>query len=257
MQQTGDITQYIDVAQIVLYVFWFFFAGLIWYLRREDKREGYPLESDRSSHVRVEGYPATPAEPKIFRLADGRELATNRVDSGELAARPTGPWPGAPLEPTGDGMVDGIGPGAYSKRAEVPEVTIDGVPRIVPMRVAADFSVAVEDADPRGNPVLGADGAVGGYLADIWIDRSEPQIRFYEVELPGPGGRRVLLPANLARINKTLRRIEVASILGRQFAGVPGLANPDQITLAEEDRIYGYYGGGALYAEPSRTEPLI
>ena len=45
---TGAITQYIDVAQVTLYAFWIFFALLIFYLRREDKREGYPLESDRS-----------------------------------------------------------------------------------------------------------------------------------------------------------------------------------------------------------------
>jgi photosynthetic reaction center H subunit len=42
----GAITQYIDVAQVVLYVFWVFFFGLIFYLRREDKREGYPLVYD-------------------------------------------------------------------------------------------------------------------------------------------------------------------------------------------------------------------
>ena len=41
---TGAITSYIDVAQLVLYAFWLFFAGLIFYLRREDKREGYPLD---------------------------------------------------------------------------------------------------------------------------------------------------------------------------------------------------------------------
>lgn len=257
MQQTGAITQYIDVAQIVLYVFWFFFAGLIWYLRREDKREGYPLESDRSDSVRVEGYPAAPTENKAFRLASGRVLTSNRVDSPELAAKPTGPWPGAPLEPTGNGMVDGVGPGAYSKRGNEPDLTIEGQPRIVPLRVATDFSIADEDIDPRGLPVLGADGATGGYVADVWVDRSEPQIRFYEIEVPAAGNRHVLLPNGLARVNKLMRRIEVASILGRQFAGVPGVANPDQITLAEEDRIYGYYGGGALYAEPSRTEPLI
>ena len=46
--KTGAITGYIDIAQIVLYGFWIFFAGLIIYLRKEDKREGYPLESDRS-----------------------------------------------------------------------------------------------------------------------------------------------------------------------------------------------------------------
>ena len=47
----GAITGYIDVAQLVLYAFWIFFAGLIFYLRREDKREGYPLESDRAGRV--------------------------------------------------------------------------------------------------------------------------------------------------------------------------------------------------------------
>ncbi len=35
---------YLDVAQVTLYVFWIFFGCLIYYLRREDKREGYPLE---------------------------------------------------------------------------------------------------------------------------------------------------------------------------------------------------------------------
>jgi photosynthetic reaction center H subunit len=50
----------IDFAQIVLYAFWIFFAGLIWYLRREDKREGYPLVSDRRN-VTVQGFPAIPA----------------------------------------------------------------------------------------------------------------------------------------------------------------------------------------------------
>ena len=33
---------YIDIAQVVLYAFWIFFAGLIFYLHRENKREGYP-----------------------------------------------------------------------------------------------------------------------------------------------------------------------------------------------------------------------
>ncbi|MBU6437489.1 MAG: photosynthetic reaction center subunit H, partial [Betaproteobacteria bacterium] len=51
--QTGAITGYIDVAQLVLYAFWVFFAGLIYYLHRENKREGYPLESDRSAHITV------------------------------------------------------------------------------------------------------------------------------------------------------------------------------------------------------------
>lgn len=40
--ETGAITQYVDVAQLVLYAFWLFFFGLIWYLQRESHREGYP-----------------------------------------------------------------------------------------------------------------------------------------------------------------------------------------------------------------------
>ena len=46
--QAGAITGYIDVAQIALYAFWIFFAGLIFYLRKEDKREGYPLITERA-----------------------------------------------------------------------------------------------------------------------------------------------------------------------------------------------------------------
>jgi hypothetical protein len=57
---------YIDFAQITVYLFWFFFAGLILYLRREDKREGYPLESDRKG-VPVQGWPAVP-EARPARL---------------------------------------------------------------------------------------------------------------------------------------------------------------------------------------------
>jgi photosynthetic reaction center H subunit len=44
MQTVGVITGYVDLAQILLYVFWIFFAGLIYYLVREGHREGYPLE---------------------------------------------------------------------------------------------------------------------------------------------------------------------------------------------------------------------
>jgi photosynthetic reaction center H subunit len=56
----GSIVGSIDTAQVVLYVFWVFFAGLIFYLRREDKREGYPLVSDRAGGVSVVGFPVPP-----------------------------------------------------------------------------------------------------------------------------------------------------------------------------------------------------
>ena len=49
----------------------------------------------------------------------------------------------------------------------------------------------------------------------------------------------------------------LSAILGKHFADVPSLANPEQITLQEEDQICAYYGGGTLYATPDRSEPLI
>lgn len=56
----------IDGASIALYAFWFFFAGLIIYLRREDKREGYPLDSPQGPR---EGWPPMPKEKKVYTHA--------------------------------------------------------------------------------------------------------------------------------------------------------------------------------------------
>ena len=209
----GAFTHYIDIPQVVLYAFWIFFVGLIFYLRREDKREGYPSEPDR--------------------------------------ARPTG----SPQPPAGDPMLAALGPASYAERADKPEVMFNGEPLIVPMRLAPGFRVATEDCDPRGMEVVGADGQVAGKVSEIWVDRAEPQIRYLEVVLAT--SRTVLLPITYARIGKRQRRIDVVSILARHFAQVPAIANPDRVTLLEEDRITAYYAGGHLYAEPSRLGPIV
>lgn len=255
---TGSITSYIDVAQIVLYAFWVFFAGLIYYLHREDKREGYPLESDRSGgRIKVQGWPSVP-KPKTFHLRDGRVvMAPNfRGSDQPLGGTPSAGHLGAPLEPNGDPMLAAVGPGSYSDRADIADTTVDGDPRIVPLRAAPSFEVAHRDPDPRGLPVIGADGAVAGTVSELWVDRAEVLFRYLEVEVPVQGGRRrVLLPINFARIGD--RKVSVRSILAAQFAQVPGTRNPDTVTLLEEDKIMGYYGGGTLYATPDRQEPLL
>jgi photosynthetic reaction center H subunit len=255
---TGAVTEYIDVAQLALYAFWIFFAALIIYLRREDKREGYPLESDRSGAVKVQGWPAMP-EPKTFLLRDGStRTAPAPQAAAPVRATPTGKWPGAPLEPDGNPMIDGVGPGSYAQRADVPDRTVDGELRIVPLRVATDFTLETNDPDPRGMPVVGADGETGGVVRDAWVDRSEALLRYFEVEVPTKAGpRRVLLPVNFTKVDGGRGQVGVKSILGRQFADVPGLAHPDQVTFLEEDRITAYYGAGHLYAEPSRLGPLV
>jgi photosynthetic reaction center H subunit len=73
------VTQHIDFAQISLYVFWLFFAGLIYYLRQEDKREGYPLESKRT--IKVQGWPPIPSEKYFFRAVPaGTAANTDRPE---------------------------------------------------------------------------------------------------------------------------------------------------------------------------------
>jgi photosynthetic reaction center H subunit len=244
------------VAQIALYAFWIFFAGLIYYLHQEDKREGYPLESDRSGgRVKVQGWPPIP-KPKTYKLADGRIVMSPnfRTSNQPLGGSPSSGHLGSPLEPKGDPMLAAVGPGSYADRADIADTTVDGGLRIVPLRSAHDFEVSSHDPDPRGLPVIGADGRVGGKVIDLWVDRAEVLFRYLEVEVQG-GTRRVLLPINFSRIGD--RQVQVRSILSTQFANVPVTRNPDAVTLLEEDKIMGYYGGGTLYATPDRQEPLL
>ena len=111
----------VDLASIAIWMFWIFFAALIIYLQRENMREGYPLESDRSKQIKVVGWPDMPP-PKVYRLPHGGGTrAAPRPDASyPLAAEPTGGWLGAPLQPTGNPMIDGVGPAAWAIRPEVP-----------------------------------------------------------------------------------------------------------------------------------------
>jgi photosynthetic reaction center H subunit len=256
---TGAITGYVDVAQVVLYIFWAFFAGLIYYLQRESKREGFPLEADlpNGKTLVTPGLMGMPS-PKTFHPAHGPAVSfPNDIRSGQiLKAAPTHGWIGAPLEPTGNPMLDGVGPGAYADRADVPDYTVDGDVKIVPLRVAHGYGVAENDPDPRGMKVTGADGEVGGTVTDLWIDKSEMVFRYLEIAVrTGSTWRQVMLPMNFARV--TQGGVKVQSILGKQFALVPGLRQGEQITLLEEEKVMAYYGGGTLYATPDRQEPLV
>jgi len=271
---TGAITGYIDVAQLVLYAFWIFFAGLIIYLRREDKREGYPLESDRSDRsgrVSVVGFPKPP-EPKEFLLPHGegtRYLPREEPQLGDIPGTTTAArWDGSPLVPTGDPMRDGVGPASYANRQDIPDLALDGKPKIVPMRVANDFVVEPSDPDPRGMAVVAADGQVAGTVKDLWVDRSEPRILFFEVELTNSSkpsddqdevapDNNPLLPYGYARVKFGQGQIRVSSIMADQFQHVPRTSSADQVTRLEEERITAYFAGGHLYAHPSRQEPLI
>jgi photosynthetic reaction center H subunit len=250
---------YLDLAQVTLYVFWIFFGCLIYYLRREDKREGYPLDSTALGGGIVHGFPRMP-DPKTYLLRDGHTatLPNHKNDRRDAPVAPVGPWPGAPMGPTGNPMLDGVGPGSYADREDVPELSIEKIPCIVPLRLAEGTFLEARDPDPRGMKVLGADSEIGGVVTDVWVDRAEALIRYLEVEVKtSAGAKRVLLPLPFAKIDGRRERVRVQAILGSQFADVPATASLDQVTKREEDRIVGYYGAGMLYATPARQEPLL
>jgi photosynthetic reaction center H subunit len=248
----------VDFASIAIIAFFGFFVGLIFYLRREDRREGFPLEADDSGQLQSEGGFLFHADPKSFVLPFGRGTVTvpnAKRDSRVPASTRSSVVPGSPSDPVGNPMTAGVGPGSYAERAKVPDLTAHGDPRIVPLRVAQDFAVAPSDVDPRGFAVVGTDGGRAGAIKELWVDRGEAMVRYLEVELAS--GQIALLPITMALIDKKQKSVKVDAITAAQFVDVPKLEKPDQITFDEEERVVAYYGAGFLYATPARLEPLL
>lgn len=250
---TGTFFANVDLASLSLWLFWIFFALLIFYLQRENMREGYPLEDDDGRPSANQGMFPVP-DDKTFLLPHGRGQRV--VPSGQNAERANLPLAktaagnGFPFAPTGDPMKDGVGPASWAQRRDVPELDGAGHPKIVPMSANEHVHVA-SGRDPRGLPVVSGDGQVVGKVTDMWIDEPEQLVRYLQYELDGGGTR--LVPITLAKIKSD--RVRIRSLYAHQFAGVPQHASPHQVTLLEEDKISGYYAGGTLYASEARIEP--
>ena len=274
--EVGYITQYIDVAQLALYLFWLFFVFLVLYLNRESRREGFPLrfhENDRGAPSTEHKVP----EPKTYELLNGESIqlpSSKNDDHREFNATPLGPWPGAPLVPNGDAMIDGLGAAAWAERSDHPDMNGEGEPRIMPMSAlpSDEFYIAKRSPDPRGMDVRACDGELVGKISDIMVDRMEMLPRYYKVALDT--GKTVLLPMMYVKVRrKTLgpvdgtleermidsreREVRVASLNAAQFDHVPLCSRDDVVTLLEEDKIQAYYGGAHVYGSPQRTEPFI
>lgn len=282
LQQFANFTGHIDLALVSLYLFWAFFFWLVLYLQQETRREGYPLVGELDD--KVWNQDIWMPSPKAFHTNDGRIVHApdpSRADTRPLNVEMVAGGAGSPFVPTGNPMTDGIGPGAYAQRPDIPDTTFELKPRVVPMRADPDFSIAEQDVDPRGNPVYGLDGVVAGTITDVWVDRSDYVIRYAEVELPAAQvaegdpavARRVLVPWTSVRIASGRDRLfellgiksradakatfSVGEITAGQFAQIPATKAPDQVTMLEEDQIMGYVGSGRLYATPDRVEPLV
>ena len=221
-----QVTHGIDVALLVFYAFVLFFIGLIFYLRREDRREGYPLEDTVSGRHLSAGGALHTASTKSFLLPFDHGTVTAPTKGREpvdIAARRTARFPGAPLAPTGNPLVDGIGPAAWADRAKRPDLDMEGHPRIVPLASAAGYSVSSKDPDLTGWPVVGADGEVAGMISDLWIDKADRLVRY--IQLSGEGGI-LLAPMMMAKVDKRRRRVVVDALLASQFAGAPRIDAP-------------------------------
>ena len=247
----------LDVTELVFLAFALFFLTLIFYLRREDRREGYPLEDETTGRVDTAGGPLLTATAKSFLMPFGRGTVTTPTKGREkvdLAGVRTFRSPGAPYAPTGNPLEDGIGPAAWAERARHPDLNAEGHNRIVPIGLVAHIGVHKNDADPRGMTVIGADGKVAGMVTDLWVDNAEHVIRYLQIDA---GGRAILAPMAMAKVKGRTRQVVIDALNAEQFAAVPVPAKADEITFYEEERIVAYFGGGYLYANRERQEPII
>ncbi len=253
----------IDITEMVLYLFFAFFLALVIYLQREGMREGFPVEDDVTGKLDRSPDFLYRDEPKAYKMSDGTTLYKPDFtrDTHATSSKRTAAWSGSPIEPTGNPLTAGVGPGAYAMRADVPDMTSHGTTRIAPLRVATDYFTDPKDAQLVGMGLVGIDNKSGGTITDIWIDRAEFLIRYLEVAtINNDGtatGKTVLVPMTMCAVQKASKTVLLDAVLGGQVSGAPQVANATQVTLLEEEKIVGYFGAGYLYATAARAEPAL
>jgi len=157
--------------------------------------------------------------------------------------------------PTGDAMVDGVGPASWAPRRDVAELDAHGHAKIQPMSSLADFKISA-GRDPRGKPVVTGDGEVVGRVTDMWVDVPEQYVRYLTMDVNPEGtGKIRMIPANFARIKSD--RVVIRSLHSHNIDGIPTIKGANEITLLEEEKIMAWFGGGTLYATPTRADPVL
>lgn len=264
----NNIIGSIDVAQLFLVVFIAFVLALFLYLRREDKREGYPLEDPagddfgpnlgpsqgpslgigrRLGRKPLVGFPLPPP-PRLLKLMHGQEAWMPHPEGREKSLLGPGRHIGAPFIPQGDPMLIGVGPASWASKKDEPLLTWEGHPQLQPLRILEGWSVVGEDPDPRGMPVFDADGTQVGHVVDIWLDHGVKILRYLEVALTLPQGPpRAMIPIYFAEVSPRSSDVRIAALFARHFATFPQLREQDTITAREEDQVSAYCAGGLLY----------
>lgn len=247
-----------DLASAAIWAFWIFFAGLIYYIQRENQREGFPLEDDDGNPEDRLALTALPPA-KTFKLPHGRgevSVPSAENEAGHrrenLALARTSQAGGAPYVPTGDPMVDGVGPAAWAPRADHPELDGHGHVKIKRMADLPEFKISAGN-DPRGMTVESGDKKAAGKVTDIWIDVPEQMVRYLEMELSSGGTR--LIPITMCKVMGD--RVKVRSLYAEHFAGIPQAKSRSEITLLEEEKVTAWYAGGTFYATAARSNTIF
>ena len=242
----------VDIAFLCVLAFVTFFVGLVYYLRKEDKREGYPMEyaSTRGGMKRTEGFPAMPAPKTFYRpqglppvLAPNPETPKGFEDQLDRLGR------GLPLIPGPDPLLEGIGAAARAtNRENKPDLDIEGAPKIAPLSQWPAYYVAAGDPDPRGWPMMSGDDVRVGTVTDLWFNKAEFFLRYFAFESSEDGMVR-LAPAFFAEADPHHRIVKAMTLTATDMARAPLTASLDQVTMREEDEINAFYSGGMRYSQ--------
>ena len=169
--------------------------------------------------------------------------------------RPSRPPPNGrarPSIPTGNPMIDGVGPASYAKREDVPELGVNGNIR---HRSRCAWRRTTRSPSEGPNPdrherarLPTAPSPAPSRTRGSIIPRTI--VRYLEVDI---GARTVLLPMTMARVSRRQAHRQGRLDPGAaQFADAPQpQERPTTVTKLEEDKIVGYFAGGHLYATPS------
>lgn len=251
MQAGALVNGHIDVPQLAFAAFVVFFFGLVYHLRREDKREGYPMRASPFSTATLDGFPLPPQEPKVYEVEEGGlTAAPHHYPLPDIKAAPLHGFDGTPLVPVENPLLSALGPATYVMRLDEPALTEQGERMLRPLRDLPEWSIEHGETDPRGMFVYDRRWHEVGRVADIWIDCSVKMLRYFEVELEAAlGGRRVLVPLYFTHIKERAREIRVTALYKAQFSEIPALRTPGEITAREEDRLLGYFAGGRFFGD--------
>ncbi len=253
----GQISNQLDIPTLAFWVFALFFLGLVAWLQRESKREGYPLRASPFTTELIEGFPPQPVGTRTYILNEGGTTeAPHHYAQAPVSARPLYQFDGTPFYPLGNPLLAGIGPGSWVMKKDEIALTERGDKLLEPLRVMEGWSIQREDADPRGMAVFDWRWNHVGQVADVWIDRGIKIIRMLEVEVHDSiRVGRVLVPVLHTEIREKSRRVRVTSLWAHQFADVPMPASADEITGPEEERLNAYYSAGFFYRADPMTFP--